>query len=181
MDLIDESKFNFLWVTEWPLFEYDEEAGRYYAAHHPFTMPADVEELVTSPETVKAQAYDLVLNGYELGGGSLRIYQRDVQEKMFEALGFTQEASKNNLDSYLMHLNMEHLHMVELHLDLTELSCCYLVQQTYAIQLHSLKQQVQADLLTAAPDHVDDTQLAELGIHVMARKVNNQKFIFRKM
>ena len=90
-DLIDESKFNFLWVTEWPLFEYNEEAGRYQAAHHPFTMPADVEELVASPETVKAQAYDLVLNGYELGGGSLRIYKRDVQEKMFKALGFSKE------------------------------------------------------------------------------------------
>ncbi|RAS77849.1 aspartate--tRNA ligase [Priestia endophytica] len=93
LELIDESKFNFLWVTDWPLLEYDEEEGRYFAAHHPFTMPVreDVEKLETAPEEVKAQAYDLVLNGYELGGGSLRIYERDVQEKMFKALGMTEE------------------------------------------------------------------------------------------
>lgn len=92
--LYDESEFNFLWVTDWPLFEYDEDAERYTAAHHPFTMPANVDELETSPETVRAQAYDLTLNGYELGGGSLRIYERDVQEKMFKALGFTEEAAR---------------------------------------------------------------------------------------
>ncbi|RAS88839.1 aspartate--tRNA ligase [Priestia endophytica] len=93
LELIDENKFNFLWVTDWPLLEYDEEEGRYFAAHHPFTMPVreDVERLETAPEEVKAQAYDLVLNGYELGGGSLRIYERDVQEKMFKALGMKEE------------------------------------------------------------------------------------------
>ncbi|MCY8233605.1 aspartate--tRNA ligase [Priestia endophytica] len=93
LELIDESKFNFLWVTDWPLLEYDDEEGRYFAAHHPFTMPVreDVEKLETAPEEVKAQAYDLVLNGYELGGGSLRIYERDIQEKMFKALGMKEE------------------------------------------------------------------------------------------
>ncbi|MGI2746827.1 aspartate--tRNA ligase, partial [Bacillus cytotoxicus] len=96
LELIDENKFNFLWVTDWPLLEYDEEANRYFAAHHPFTMPfrEDVELLETAPEKARAQAYDLVLNGYELGGGSLRIYERDVQEKMFKALGFTQEEAR---------------------------------------------------------------------------------------
>ena len=91
--LIDQSKFNFLWVTDWPLFEYDEEEGRYYAAHHPFTMPfrEDMDKLESDPASVRAQAYDLVLNGYELGGGSLRIYERDVQEKMFKVLGFSEE------------------------------------------------------------------------------------------
>ncbi|MBK5514130.1 aspartate--tRNA ligase [Bacillus sp. TH11] len=91
--LIDQSKFNFLWVTDWPLLEYDEEEGRYYAAHHPFTMPfrEDLEKLESDPASVRAQAYDLVLNGYELGGGSLRIFERDVQEKMFKVLGFTEE------------------------------------------------------------------------------------------
>lgn len=93
LDLIDQSKFNFLWVTDWPLFEYDEEEGRFYAAHHPFTMPqrADLELLDTNPKAVKAQAYDIVLNGYELGGGSLRIFEKDIQEKMFSLLGFTKE------------------------------------------------------------------------------------------
>ncbi|MEK4200827.1 aspartate--tRNA ligase [Cytobacillus sp. FSL K6-0265] len=93
LELIDESKFNFLWVTDWPLLEYDEEDGRYYAAHHPFTMPQrqDLDKLADQPGEVKAQAYDLVLNGYELGGGSLRIFERDIQERMFEILGFSKE------------------------------------------------------------------------------------------
>jgi aspartyl-tRNA synthetase len=93
LNLIDYSKFNFLWITDWPLLEYDAEAGRYFAAHHPFTMPvrSDLGLLDTDPSKVRAQAYDLVLNGYELGGGSLRIFERQVQEKMFEVLGFTKE------------------------------------------------------------------------------------------
>ncbi|SFL79262.1 aspartyl-tRNA synthetase [Gracilibacillus orientalis] len=96
-DLIDESKFAFLWITNWPLLEYDEEEGRYHAAHHPFTMPfeADFDKLDTNPGEVRAQAYDLVLNGYELGGGSLRIYQREMQNQMFEKLGFTKEEAES--------------------------------------------------------------------------------------
>ena len=80
----------------WPLFEYDEKEGRYYAAHHPFTRPfdEDLPLMDTDPSKVRAQAYDLVLNGYELGGGSLRIYSREVQEKMFEVLGFSDEEAK---------------------------------------------------------------------------------------
>ena len=93
LDLIPEGQFNFLWVTDWPLFEYDEEAGRYFAAHHPFTSPKaeDVGKLETAPEEVIANAYDIVLNGYELGGGSVRIHDAETQEKMFRALGFTDE------------------------------------------------------------------------------------------
>ncbi|WP_342577123.1 aspartate--tRNA ligase [Psychrobacillus sp. FSL K6-2843] len=96
LNLIDESRYAFLWVVNWPLFEYDEKEGRYYAAHHPFTRPADEDLplMETDPSQVKAQAYDLVLNGYELGGGSLRIYSREVQEKMFEILGFSDEEAK---------------------------------------------------------------------------------------
>ncbi len=96
LDLIDQSLFNFLWVTDWPLLEYKEEDGRYYAAHHPFTMPfrEDLELLDNEPGKVRAQAYDIVLNGYELGGGSLRIFERDIQEKMFSVLGFTPEEAK---------------------------------------------------------------------------------------
>ncbi|MGD6895170.1 aspartate--tRNA ligase [Bacillus infantis] len=96
LGLIDQSLFKFLWVTEWPLLEFDEEEGRYYAAHHPFTMPyrEDLEYLDTDPSKVKAQAYDLVLNGYELGGGSLRIFEREIQEKMFSVLGFSKEEAR---------------------------------------------------------------------------------------
>jgi aspartyl-tRNA synthetase len=96
LNLIDESQLNFLWVTEFPLLEYDEEAGRYVAMHHPFTMPMweDLELLESDPGKVRAQAYDVVLNGYEIGGGSMRIYKREIQEKMFQALGFTMEEAK---------------------------------------------------------------------------------------
>ncbi|WP_333879565.1 aspartate--tRNA ligase [Lysinibacillus capsici] len=96
LNLIDESQFAFLWITDWPLFEYSEEDGRYYAAHHPFTRPfdEDIALMDTDPAAVRAQAYDIVLNGYELGGGSLRIYERDLQEKMFELLGFSEEEAQ---------------------------------------------------------------------------------------
>lgn len=96
LNLIDESLFNFLWVIDWPLLEYDSEEGRFYAAHHPFTMPVreDLDLVDTNPEDMKAQAYDLVLNGYELGGGSIRIFEKDVQEKMFALLGLSEDETK---------------------------------------------------------------------------------------
>lgn len=96
LNLIDESQFAFLWITDWPLLEWDEDEKRYTAAHHPFTRPfdEDIELMDTNPGEVRAQAYDIVLNGYELGGGSLRIYERDLQEKMFNLLGFTEEQAK---------------------------------------------------------------------------------------
>ena len=168
--LIDELKYNFLWVTEWPLFEYNEEDGRYYAAHHPFTMPADVEELVSSPETVKAQAYDLVLNGYELGGGSLRIYKRDVQEKMFKALGFTEERANEQFGFLLdafdygtpphggIAFGLDRIVML--------LSGSTNLRDTIAFP----KTASASCLLTSAPDSVDNAQLAELGIHIMSKK-----------
>ncbi len=96
LELIDRDSFEFVWVTEFPEFEYSEEQGRYVAMHHPFTMPMeeDIPLLATNPEKVRARAYDIVLNGTELGGGSIRIHQNDVQEAMFEALGFTKEKAR---------------------------------------------------------------------------------------
>lgn len=93
LELVNKDEFRFVWVTEFPLLEYDEEAGRYVAMHHPFTMPMDedIALMETEPGKVRAKAYDLCLNGYELGGGSIRIYQQQVQEKMFSLLGFTEE------------------------------------------------------------------------------------------
>ncbi len=95
LDMIDNSKFNFLWVTEFPLLEWSEEENRFVAKHHPFTMPMeeDLPLLDSEPGKVRAKAYDIVLNGVELGGGSVRIFQPDVQEKMFEVLGFTKESA----------------------------------------------------------------------------------------
>lgn len=93
LGLLDKNQYNFVWITDWPLFEYDEERGRYIAAHHPFTSPKKEDEglLETEPTKAKANAYDIVLNGYELGGGSIRISNPELQEKMFKALGFSDE------------------------------------------------------------------------------------------
>ena len=96
-DLIkDKSEFNFCWITEFPLFEYDEEEGRYFAAHHPFTAPMDedLDMLESNPGAVRSKAYDLVLNGEELGGGSIRIHDSNLQTRMFKALGFTEESAQ---------------------------------------------------------------------------------------
>ena len=169
LNLIDETQFNFLWVTEWPLFEYDEEDGRYYAAHHPFTMPADVEGLEKDPSGVKAQAYDLVLNGYELGGGSLRIYQRDVQEKMFKALGFSEEQACEQfgflLDAFEygtpphggIAFGLDRIVML--------LSGSTNLRDTIAFP----KTASASDLLTEAPSSVDGSQLTELGISIQSK------------
>ena len=168
--LIDETKFNFLWVTEWPLFEYNEDEGRYYAAHHPFTMPANEDLLESNPDQVKAQAYDLVLNGYELGGGSLRIYKRELQEKMFKALGFSQESAREQfgflLDAFEygtpphggIAFGLDRIVML--------LSGSTNLRDTIAFP----KTASASDLLTSAPDSVDDKQLAELGIKIATSK-----------
>jgi aspartyl-tRNA synthetase len=94
LDLIDDNEFKFLWVTRFPMFEYDEAEKRYQALHHPFTSPleSDYARLKTDPAAVQSRAYDLVLNGFEIGGGSIRIHQREVQEKVFEALGMDRES-----------------------------------------------------------------------------------------
>lgn len=96
LNLLKKDEFKLLWVTEFPLFEYDEEADRYFAKHHPFTSPMDedIDQLESSPETARAKAYDLVLNGCELGGGSIRIHNSNLQQRMFKALGFTEEEAK---------------------------------------------------------------------------------------
>ncbi|MCS4487933.1 aspartate--tRNA ligase [Streptococcus sciuri] len=96
LDMIDTSQFNFLWVVDWPMFEWSEEEGRYMSAHHPFTLPQEktAHELEGDLSKVRAVAYDIVLNGYELGGGSLRINHKDMQERMFRALGFSQEEAR---------------------------------------------------------------------------------------
>ena len=96
LELFDKDEFKFLWITEFPLFEWSEEEGRYTAMHHPFTMPMeeDLEYLETDLGRVRAKAYDIVLNGNEIGGGSVRIFQNDIQSKMFECLGFTPEQAQ---------------------------------------------------------------------------------------
>ena len=93
LGLIPQNEFAFLWITEFPQFEFSEEENRYVAVHHPFTSPMeqDIDKIESAPGEVRAKAYDIVLNGTEIGGGSVRIHQNDIQERMFEALGFTKE------------------------------------------------------------------------------------------
>lgn len=103
LGMLDNSKYSFLWVTDFPLLEYNEDDGRYYAMHHPFTSPKpeDIPLLDTDPGKVRAKAYDIVLNGVELGGGSIRIHDREIQKKMFEVLQYTQEEAENKFGFFL--------------------------------------------------------------------------------
>lgn len=103
MDMINKDEFAFIWVVDWPLFEYSEEFDRYIAAHHPFTMPneEDLDLLETDPHKCHAQSYDIILNGYELGGGSIRIHRRDIQEAMFKALGFIKEKAEEQFGWFM--------------------------------------------------------------------------------
>ena len=167
MKLIDESKFNFLWVTDWPLLEYDEESQRFTAAHHPFTMPVkeDVELLETAPEKVRAQAYDIVLNGYELGGGSLRIYERDVQNKMFKALGFTEEKANEQFGFLLDAFDYGTPPHGGIALGLDRFVMLLLAGRTNLRDTIAFPKTASAsDLLTNAPGEVSPEQLIELNL-----------------
>ncbi|WP_153721296.1 aspartate--tRNA ligase [Sporosarcina cascadiensis] len=166
LELIDQSAYNFLWVTDWPLFEYDEEDGRYYAAHHPFTMPSDVEQLTSDPASVKAQAYDLVLNGYELGGGSLRIYQREVQEAMFKALGFTDEQAREQFGFLLDAFEYGTPPHGGIAFGLDRIVMLLAGSTNLRDTIAFPKTASASDLLTEAPSAVDEAQLKELGIKV---------------
>nr|WP_309099804.1 aspartate--tRNA ligase [Fredinandcohnia onubensis] len=172
LDLIDASKFNFLWVTDWPLLEFDEEDGRYYAAHHPFTMPAreDIELLESKPWEVKAQAYDLVLNGYELGGGSLRIFERDIQEKMFNVLGFTDEEAREQFGFLLEAFEYGTPPHGGIALGLDRLVMLLAGRANLRDTIVFPKTASASDLLTDAPGEVSKAQLNDLYLSLNVRK-----------
>lgn len=172
LDLIDASKFNFLWVTDWPLLEFDEEDGRYYAAHHPFTMPAreDIELLESKPWEVKAQAYDLVLNGYELGGGSLRIFERDIQEKMFNVLGFTDEEAREQFGFLLEAFEYGTPPHGGIALGLDRLVMLLAGRTNLRDTIAFPKTASASDLLTDAPGEVSKAQLNDLYLSLNVRK-----------
>ena len=173
-DLIDKNKFNLLWVTEFPLLEYDEEDERYVAKHHPFTAPMDedLHLLDTEPQNVRAKAYDIILNGVELGGGSIRIFNTDLQEKMFTVLGFTKEEAWNRFGFLLeafkygvpphggMAYGFDRFVML--------LSGSESIRDVIAFP----KVQNAKELMTNAPDVVDEKQLAELGIAIKITEEN---------
>ncbi|CAH0296641.1 aspartate--tRNA ligase [Peribacillus sp. YIM B13472] len=170
--LIDQSKFNFLWVTDWPLFEYDEEEGRYYAAHHPFTMPfrEDMDKLESDPSSVRAQAYDLVLNGYELGGGSLRIFERDVQEKMFKVLGFSEEEANAQFGFLMDAFEYGTPPHGGIALGLDRMVMLLAGRTNLRDTIAFPKTASASDLLVDAPSTVSDKQLAELNLRLAALK-----------
>lgn len=167
-NLIDKNKFNFLWVTDFPLLEYDEEENRYVAKHHPFTHPVDedIPKLDTAPGEVRAKAYDIILNGTEIGGGSLRIFHTDLQEKMFAALGFTKEEAWDRF-GFLMEAfkygtpphgglayGLDRLVMI--------MAGCDSIRDVIPFP----KVQTASELMNGSPSPVDAKQLEELGIQV---------------
>lgn len=166
LDLIDESLFNFLWIVDWPLLEYDEESKRYVAAHHPFTSPVDedVDKLTTDPKSVRANAYDVVLNGYELGGGSLRIYDKKIQEDMFEALGFTKEASEEQFGFLLEALEYGAPPHGGVAFGLDRIVMLLANKTNIRDTILFPKTASASDLLTDAPAGVSNKQLEELSI-----------------
>lgn len=172
LNLIDETKFNFLWIIDWPLLEYDEEDGRYYAAHHPFTMPVreDLPQLETSPEKVMAQAYDLVLNGYELGGGSMRIFEREVQEKMFRALGFTEEEARKQFGFLLEAFEYGTPPHGGIALGLDRIVMLLAGRTNLRDTIAFPKTASASCLLTEAPSPVSERQLEELHLVVQPEK-----------
>ncbi|MED4530829.1 aspartate--tRNA ligase [Metabacillus fastidiosus] len=172
LGLIDESKFNFLWVVDWPLLEYDAEENRYYAAHHPFTMPVreHVELFETDPASMKAQAYDLVLNGYELGGGSIRIFEKDVQEKMFKLLGFTEEEAREQFGFLLDAFEYGTPPHGGLALGLDRLVMLLAGRTNLRDTIAFPKTASASDLLTDAPGEVSEAQLRELHLKLRASK-----------
>lgn len=172
LDLIDESKFNFLWVTDWPLLEYDEDEERYFAAHHPFTMPVegDLDKLETDPGSVRANAYDLVLNGYELGGGSLRNYRRDQQDKLFEVLGFTPEEAEEQFGFLLEALEYGTPPHGGIALGLDRIVMLLAGRSNLRDTILFPKTASASDLLTDAPGQVSDEQLDELAIQIKHEK-----------
>ena len=166
LDLIDGSKYNFLWVVDWPLLEYDEDAKRYAAAHHPFTSPveADIEKLTEHPEKVRANAYDMVLNGYELGGGSVRIHQKEIQDKMFAALGFSEESARDQFGFLLDALEYGAPPHGGVAFGLDRIVMLLAGKSNIRDTILFPKTASARDLLTDAPSSVSDAQLEELSI-----------------
>ncbi|WP_235836395.1 aspartate--tRNA ligase [Enterococcus timonensis] len=168
LGVIDQDKFNFLWITDWPMFEYSEEEGRYMSAHHPFTLPkADDEQyLLTDPKKVYAHAYDIVLNGYEIGGGSLRINTRDLQEKMFQALGFSKESAEEQFGFLLEALDYGFPPLGGLALGLDRFVMLLAKEDNIREVIAFPKNGRALDPLTQAPSPVSEKQLAELHLEI---------------
>ncbi|WP_332694266.1 aspartate--tRNA ligase [Halalkalibacter lacteus] len=171
-DLIDQSQYNFLWVVDFPLVEYDEEAKRYVALHHPFTSPIkeDIELLATDPGSARANAYDLVLNGYELGGGSQRIYQSDIQGQMFTALGFSEEEAREQFGFLLEAFEYGTPPHGGIALGLDRLIMLLAGRTNLRDTIAFPKTASASCLLTNAPGEVSVEQLIDLNLSIIGKK-----------
>ena len=177
LNLIDHSKFNFLWVVDWPMFEWSEEENRYTSAHHPFTLPQEdtVAELEGDLSKVRAVAYDIVLNGYELGGGSLRINQRETQERMFKALGFTKESAQKQFGFLLEAMDYGFPPHGGLALGLDRFVMLLAGKENIREVIAFPKNNKASDPMTQAPSLVSDKQLDELYLQVNKNAVKNNE------
>lgn len=167
-DLIDESQFNFLWVVDWPMFEWSEEEGRYTSAHHPFTLPTpeSAHELEGDLSKVAAIAYDVVLNGYELGGGSLRINKRELQERMLRALGFSSQEAEEQFGFLLEAMDYGFPPHGGLALGLDRLVMLLAGKENIREVIAFPKNNKASDPMTQAPSEVADEQLEELALQI---------------
>ena len=172
MELLDKNEYKFLWVTEFPLLEWSEEQNRYTAMHHPFTMPMeeDLQYIDSDPGRVRAKAYDIVLNGNEIGGGSVRIFDQDIQSKMFEVLGFTEEQAQEQFGFLLTAFKYGVPPHAGLAYGLDRLVMLMAKQDSIRDVIAFPKVKDASDLMTEAPGHVDAKQLEELGIAVVAKE-----------
>ena len=168
LEILDKGDYRFLWVTEFPLLEWNEEAGRYTAMHHPFTMPMeeDLDLLDTDPGKVRAKAYDIVLNGTELGGGSVRIFNQEIQNKMFEVLGFTREQAEEQFGFLLSAFKYGVPPHAGLAYGLDRLIMLMAKEDSIRDVIAFPKVKDASDLMTEAPAAVDRKQLEELGLEI---------------
>lgn len=165
-DLIDENIYKFLWVTQWPLLEYDEEEKRFYAKHHPFTAPSDISLLKTNPKEAMAKAYDIVLNGYEIGGGSIRIHNQDVQKLMFETLGLSDQEVKHRFGFFVDALKYGTPPHGGLALGLDRIVMLMTHTSNIKDVIAFPKTQSAKDQMMQAPSDVDQVQLDELHLKI---------------
>ena len=166
MELLDKNQYNFLWVTEFPLLEWSDEQNRYLAMHHPFTMPMeeDLQYIDSEPGRVRAKAYDIVLNGNEIGGGSVRIFQNDVQEKMFEVLGFTKEQAYEQFGFLLDAFKYGVPPHAGLAYGLDRMVMLMAKEDSIRDVMAFPKIKDASCLMTQAPSMADNKQLEELGL-----------------
>ena len=169
LDLIDESKFAFLWITEFPLFEYSEEEQRYVAMHHPFTspLPEDIDKVESDPANCRANAYDIVLNGYEVGGGSIRIHDNKLQQTMFKALGFTEESAQERFGFLLDAFKYGAPPHGGLAYGLDRLAMLICGTDNIKDVIAFPKVQNASCLMSQAPDFVEPQQLKDLDIDIV--------------